>query len=113
MIRSKWLKDASRIQSELLWNACQSHRRLINYMPAKWLCGGSWAVNNFIHNIHVSVSGAREISRLLVGGQGSRGGDVSEALGVSVDNCCVWYLLRGEKAVACVFASRGVRLRRV
>ena len=99
LLRAKWWKDVSRVQGEVLRAACQSHSRLCNYMPARLLCDGSWDVNNFMYNNRVPAAKARDVSRLIAGGQGLRGGDVSEATAVSVDNCCVWCLLRGVRAV--------------
>ena len=70
-----------------------------HYMPAKWLCDRRWGVNNFLHNKWVDAANARGVARLIVGGQGLRGGDVSRGVGVSVDNCCVWCLLKGVRVV--------------
>ena len=58
-----------------------------------------WGVQPFLHNSVVDPVMARAVARLLVGGQGLRGGDCGELEEVTLDNCCLPCLFRGVKAV--------------
>ena len=95
----RWHKDAVVVQSERRWSECINHHSLCHYQPGMWVCEGVWGVNNFIHDKRLNASQAREISWLLVGGQGLRGRDTSRATEVTVNNCCVWCLQRGARWV--------------
>ena len=102
-LRQKWVKDTANIQAEAVWAACQTHTSLCCYQPAKWLCDGQWGINRLLHNSNFPADAARAVSRLLVGGQGLRGGDVSDATVASVHNCCVWCLERGLRVVESLY----------
>ena len=91
------------MQAEGRWEECMAHSRMCCYQPASWLCAGSWGINRFIHNNDFQAEHARKVSRLIVGGQGLRGGDVARTERVTVYNCCVWCLLRGIKAVESLY----------
>ena len=98
-VYTKWHKDASAMCSERRWVECLGHSSLCHYKPGMWVLEGVWRVNNFLHDRRVDASKAKAISRLLVGGQGLRGGDVCKDTPVTVHNCCVWCLREGSKVV--------------
>ena len=94
-----WLADAVCVQTQQRVFECEDHLSLTNYQPARLTCTGVWGVNHWLHNRRVGLNAARAVSRLVVGGQGLRGGDVTASTPVLVTNCCVWCLQRGVKAV--------------
>ena len=87
------------VYGEECWAACVAHPRLTHYRPGHWVREGVWRVNRFLHDRRINASDARAISRLLVGGQPFRGGDVCSWEVVTQFNCCVWCLVQGVKAV--------------
>ena len=94
-----WNADSMASSAETTWAECSAHSRLAHYQPAKWCVEGLWRPNPFLYNKKVPAEEARVVSRLLVGGQGLRGGDSWPYEPVTADNCCVFCLVRGSRAV--------------
>eukprot|EP00973_Karenia_brevis_P021313 2930340-Karenia_brevis.AAC.1 len=70
-----WRIDSSTDEACELSSQCSQHPCLAHYCPAAWVYEGRWAHNSFIHDKRISPAEARCVARMLVGGQGLRGGD--------------------------------------
>jgi hypothetical protein len=76
---------------------CSVHPRLIHYVPVAWSTAGIWGINATLYNKKVPAKEAREVGRLLAGGQGLRAGDSRADQEATRHNCCVHCLMNGVK----------------
>jgi hypothetical protein len=86
------LQGAEGLARQCLLSSAQA-----SYVIAPWRFDNRWGVNNFLHN-RDSASMCKNINRLLVGGQGLRGGDPVGGTLPMIRNCCVFCLEAGVRA---------------
>ena len=102
-VAEQWKVHAIAMEAERCVYACASHGKLVNYVASRWVQDGKWQLNTFLYDKRVPAAEAALVSRVLVGGQGLRGGDCHRDETVSVDNCCVFCLDNGQKKVESVW----------
>ena len=73
------------------------HHNLGMYRPTKWLMDGTLGVNMTLHHCKIPRNAAIAVRRLIVGGQGLRGGDPVELMIADRENCCLHCLWAGSK----------------
>jgi hypothetical protein len=91
--------DTQKNEIQSLIRQCDHHAGLTSYQCTVWAAEHKWGINNFLHNTEYDTSTSKAISRLICGGQGLRGGDVAKMVRPTKQNCCVFCLERGMKAV--------------
>jgi hypothetical protein len=75
----------------------QTHHNLKSYMPTWWLQTGCAGYNRTLLKCGLSQSAAKLVGRLIVGGQGIRGGDPEDENLVTPYSCCHFCLEQGLK----------------
>jgi hypothetical protein len=77
----------------------ENRTSLMSYKPCWHIQTGSTGVNLTIHNKKYDVNKSKAVHRLLVGGQGLRGGDPIETPVATAGTCCVHCLREGRAVV--------------
>ena len=83
--------------NDLLQEA-RTHHNLGSYQPTWWVQSGKPGINSTLY--HCGLKGMVEpVRRLIIGGQGLRGGDPEDMPAVNQSNCCPACLENGDKVV--------------
>ena len=98
-LKQHMVKADAALEHEAIASLCQRHHNTASYSLTRWVADQEWAINNFLHNKAVEPDQARQISRLICGGQGLRGGDPKSTPQPTRTNCCVFCLEKGNRSV--------------
>jgi hypothetical protein len=102
--KSDWVKSIQRRKSAMieadldrLRSDVQTHHNLRSYEPVWWTKTGQPGYNRTLLNCGLSHGATKIVGRLLVGGQGLRGGDPADEVEATRTSCCLPCLEKGRK----------------
>lgn len=87
-------KDMARLPLE-----AEHHHNLRSHTDTRWTLTRSHGLNQFLHNNELDSTVAKQIARLIVGGQDLRGGDPVDMPQPNSRNCYLFCLRKGAQKV--------------